>query len=139
MPARPSTATVLPRPPAAAPSAACSASISCSRSSSVSVAPDVIWSVPEGLRLAKFRDALGDSPDAAPPAPAEDWPMRNDELVRAIAELEVDGQSVRGVLRCDRDGNFPFEGWLGLIAALESARSLMVLETVEASVRGGVR
>jgi hypothetical protein len=60
--------------------------------------------------------------------------MTNDELVRAIAELEMDGQSVRGVLRCERDGSFPFEGWLGLIAALESARSLMALETVEVGV-----
>lgn len=62
--------------------------------------------------------------------------MTNDELVRAIAELEMDGQSVRGVLRCERGLTYPFEGWLGLIAALESCRSVTALETLETN-RGG--
>jgi hypothetical protein len=52
--------------------------------------------------------------------------MSATEPVRAVVELELDPDGVRGVLRAQHTQDLPFAGWLGLAVAVDQCRRAAV-------------
>jgi hypothetical protein len=48
--------------------------------------------------------------------------MSATEPVRAVVELELEPDGVRGVLRAQHTPDLPFAGWLGLAVAVDQCR-----------------
>jgi hypothetical protein len=48
--------------------------------------------------------------------------MPSAEPVKAVVELELEPDGVRGVLRAQHTPDLPFSGWLGLAVAVDQCR-----------------
>jgi hypothetical protein len=71
--------------------------------------------------MSKIRGQFGVAPDATRRV-CPDYGCMSGEPVKAVVELELDPDGVRGVLRAEHTRDLPFSGWLGLAVAVEECR-----------------